>query len=289
MKKNEDTISVIVPFYRGNQYLKRLLTSIDMSARNINSIIEVVFVNDSPDESIKLPETIFKNVNIVIYNNIINLGIHKTRCKGLTLSSGNWIVFLDQDDELVADGFSTQIVMANAADIVVGNGLYQCGTKRTKIFKNKQTMNYLIQKERFVEIRNLIPSPGECLIRKDAIPEVWIQQPLNNNGADDWFLWLLLFSEKRKFTCNDKLVYVHNETDGGNLSYDLDKMKKSCDEMLEKLKILHSLSPQETKKLERAINFKYLQDTKKIQSFDWLYYIDVVMRNSIYKIHIKES
>lgn len=287
MNTKSGEVSIIVPFYKGNKYLKRLLSSISNAAQNSNCIFEVILVNDSPDEEIHLPDINSDFINIIILKNPYNLGIHKSRCNGLSKATNDWVIFLDQDDEVIAEGLKDQFKLRYDADVVVGNGLYQHGKAREKIFKSYKDMNYLIQKKRFVEIRNLIPSPGECLIRKTIIPQTWIQNPLVVNGADDWYLWLLLFCDNRKFICNEKLVYIHNETGGGNLSYDLDKMKKSCDEMYKKLKENNILNVDELKKLKRAIDFKYLQDTSKIRILDWFYYIDVVWRNIKYKLFMR--
>lgn len=287
MNTKSGEVSIIVPFYKGNNYLKRLLTSINKAAQNNNCIFEVILVNDSPDEKIHLPDSSLDYINIIILNNPHNLGIHKSRCNGLLKATNDWIIFLDQDDELIAEGLKDQIILGHAADVVVGNGLYQYGDIRKKIYKNRKDMNYLIQKKRFIEIRNLIPSPGECLIKKDIIPKMWIQNPLVDNGADDWYLWLLLFSKNRKFVCNKELVYIHNETEAGNLSYDLDKMKKSCDEMYKKLKENNIFNANELKRLKRAINFKYLQDTNKIHIYDYFKYFDVVLSNIKYKLYLK--
>ena len=143
-------------------------------------------------------------------------------------------------------------------------------------------MDYLIQKKRFIEIRNLIPSPGECLIRKTAIPKLWIDSPIKHNGADDWLLWILLFQNGCKFQYNEKMVYVHNDSDGQNLSLDLEKMYISAMEMYEFLK--NQLKDTELNSLRDAIQFKFLQDSGKLQIKDIWLYRKTIYNNLIYKI-----
>ena len=228
-------LSVIVPFYHGNQYLKRLFTSIEsVYIKHAKTVEwEVILVNDSPEETIQLPET---DLPVKVITNQKNLGIQGTRLHGLYEASGDWILFLDQDDELVADGFQKQLQCTESADVVVGNGIYRLGKYNQSVFPNLKAMEYLIQEKQFIEIRNLIPSPGECLIKRERIPEIWINTQMQHNGADDWFLWLLLFKEKAVFVCNEQLVYIHNDTGGGNLSADYDKMRASSEEMVGILK-----------------------------------------------------
>ena len=279
------TVSVVVPFYKGNQYLERLLSSINRIARKKKGMVsfEVIIVNDSPGVKVELPVLDDCQIHIQVQENLRNMGIHGARINGLNYAGGEWILFLDQDDELIEDGFERQLQLTATADVVVGNGFYQYGEENRPIFKNLGAMKYLIQKKKFIEIRNLIPSPGECLIRRTAIPEVWTKAPMVRNGADDWFLWLLLFAEGRAFACNEQYVYIHNNVGGQNLSLDLDKMHESSLEMFELLNNNESLTRRELKKLRRAIEFKYLQDAKKLKASDCFRYMKVIADNVIYK------
>lgn len=276
-------ISIIVPFYRGNQYMNQLFASINHVANTISEKVkfEVIIVNDSCDVEIILPSNI-NHIDVSIYKNESNIGIQKTRINGLKHAKGDWIIFLDQDDELLAEGFDEQVMLTREADIIVGNGLYQYGTTKKPIYKNKNIMEYLIQKKHFIEIRNLIPSPGECLIRKSVIPKLWIDSPIKHNGADDWFLWILLFQDKRKFQCNEKMVYVHNDSDGHNLSLNLENMYISAMEMYEILK--NQLKHNELNSLRDSIRFKFLQDSGKLQIKDIWLYRKTIYNNLIYKI-----
>lgn len=287
MKKNKEIInvSIIVPFYDGNIFLPRLFLSIDSVVAKFAHManFEVLIINDSPQIPVEIPKCGFE---AKVINNAQNSGIQKSRINGLKKATGEWIIFLDQDDELVCDGFQRQIELTSQADVVVGNGIYMLGETEKLIYSNGAVMSYLIQKENFLKIRNLIPSPGECLIRKEAIPVSWTENYLENNGADDWMLWILLFFKSAKYNCNDEIVYIHNDTDGGNLSSNLSKMKESCLEMIRVLSKKKLISEGEVKKLYRAVNFKFLQDTKKLNMCFLIRYADVVLHNIIYKIKI---
>lgn len=143
-----------------------------------------------------------------------------------------------------------------------------------------------MQLPRFIQVRNLIPSPGECLIKRESIPKEWIENPLKKNGADDWLLWILLFKSKVRVECNPELVYIHNDTNGNNLSSDLEKMKESACEMYELLENNRYLNKQEKQDLKNGIMFKYLQDTGKLQAKDLCKYCNSIIANIDYKIHV---
>ena len=153
--------------------MERLLNSVEQVANTVRgkAEFEVLFINDSPGVDVVLPDYNYNGFDIRVYNNEVNMGIQKTRAKGANLACGQWIIFLDQDDELISEGFINHIRLMKNADVVVGNGLYQYADKKVRIYENLRTMQYLIRKKMLIEIRNLIPSPGECLIRKDTIPK----------------------------------------------------------------------------------------------------------------------
>lgn len=254
-------ISIIIPFYKGNEYLERLFTSIKNVSSSINKNFEVIIVNDNPGEKVFIPEN---ELDVVLIENENNLGIQGARINGIKHSTGDWILMLDQDDELVEEGFKNQIELAKNADVVVGNGTYILGAINKTIYKNLKCMKYLIKRERFIEIRNLIPSPGECLIRKECIPHIWLDNKLIKNGADDWMLWLLLFGNGARFICNELPVYIHNDAGGNNLSADLVKMRESSLEMAQIIYSKDCLTLSEYNTLIYSINFKYFQDTKQL-------------------------
>lgn len=288
--KNTDRIavSVIVAFYKGNQYMERLFNSIIKVAEGMKdkATFEVILVNDSPGIEIELANMVQQLEEfggcVKILKNDHNSGIQQTRVNGINGASGEWILILDQDDELVVDGFKSQLELTRSADVVVSNGLYQYGDQMKPIYKSQKAMNYLIQKERFIRIRNLIPSPGECLIRKTVVPLTWMESPLKCNGADDWLLWILLFQEGRRFACNDQIVYIHNDVGGQNLSLDLEKMHRSAIEMCKVLK--EKLGAVEWRRLRRTVEFKYLQDTGRLGVIGWWKYRRCVLDNMFYKV-----
>ena len=284
-----EPITVIIPFYKGNIYIESLIKNILYIKNNTKAnITDIIFVNDSPWVEVELPvlDKTFP-IKIVVLKNNKNSGIQKSRVRGLRECATPLVIFLDQDDCLIADGFDSQVEAIGNADIVVGNGLYQFGERYKPIYKNEEVMKYLIQKKKFVEIRNMIPSPGCCLLRKESIPSEWMGSCLKINGADDWLLWLLMFDNKNKFAFNIENVYQHNSTESGNLSFDLDKMHKSCLEMIEILKMNDKLTDKERKTLFYAIEFKYFKDIKGYTVCNKKYllkFIKPFFQNIVYKI-----
>lgn len=57
--------------------------------------------------------------------------------------------------------------------------------------------------------RNPIASPGQVLLRKESIPDIWMDNILKHRGGDDWLLWLCMLSEECTFSLNQDILYEH--------------------------------------------------------------------------------
>ena len=101
-------VSVIIPFYKNNQLLMNAINSvINQKFKNF----EIIIINDNNIEKninfLKKIKKISKKIKI-IYNKK-NLGAGLSRNKGIKLSKGKYIAFLDSDDEWMKNKLSEQI------------------------------------------------------------------------------------------------------------------------------------------------------------------------------------
>lgn len=116
-------ISIIIPLYNAEKYIAKCLDSIKIqSYKNL----EIIVINDkSKDNSWSVLNQYVSehlNINFVIINNEINLGLSKTRNKGIELATGDYILFMDNDDTLVDELSLQHFIDAteNDPDIVIG-------------------------------------------------------------------------------------------------------------------------------------------------------------------------
>lgn len=238
------TISFIIPLFKGNKFLSKILENIEMVSKYINNNanynIELVLVNDYPD--CKVDEKVAFNYidNIVVCNNQENVGIHASRIKGLDLSSGEYICFLDQDDH-IDETFGWKMIskaLETDADVVLCNGIYR---DNRKIYNNTNEIYTAISKQYFKSLISII-SPGQALIRKSAIPMEWKTNILKENYCDDAFLWCLLKNKDAKFEFVDEVLYFHNE-DGRNQSFHWNNNARALEELktvVNTKKLLHT-------------------------------------------------
>ena len=96
-KSKSPIITVIVPIYNSEPYIKKVIRSI----QNQNFLdIEIILVNDlSTDNTLKIIEKLqTEDPRIEIINNEKNMGILYSRCLGVLNAKGKYIVPLDHDD-----------------------------------------------------------------------------------------------------------------------------------------------------------------------------------------------
>lgn len=117
-------ISVIIPVYNGQDFIVRCVESVIQQINFDSRDVEILLLNDgSPDDSLTLIEGLqSKYSGIVKAFNQPNMGVAKTRNKGIGIATGTYTMFIDQDDYLDNDYLRTFYDAAEKGsyDIVVG-------------------------------------------------------------------------------------------------------------------------------------------------------------------------
>ena len=253
-------ISVIIPFYKGNKYLHELKKILEKACKRYAKKIEVILVNDSPDVivDLKLIESDYYELIVMKHNR--NQGIHQARVTGAKKARGTYLLFLDQDDKIGEYFFKEMAETLDedrSADFAFCNGTFTDEDGKKKLILNSYGKVLAAKKcNAYFKVGNLLASPGQCLIRKNRIPEVWITNIMKTNCADDLFLWLLLLKHGKAIYVN-KLLYEHINT-GENTSRD--KMKGYLSN-IEVCDILETTNEFSIKKIRKFRN-KYIKKYK---------------------------
>ena len=101
---NNIDLSIIVPVFNVEGYLKRALDSILMQSSPIN--YEIVLIDDgSSDNSGVICDEYQNNFSNVCVRHIENNGVSEARNLGISLSRGNYLFFMDPDDFVSEDFF----------------------------------------------------------------------------------------------------------------------------------------------------------------------------------------
>lgn len=294
-------ISIITPLYKGESYIESLIQMIGdcnkaLQREDPDNWIEFLLINDSPqnEEGVyqkKISEWAGKTglKRVSYFENSCNQGIHQSRINGLREAKGEFVLFLDQDDRLESEAIKELFkvwTQKQYCDMVVSNGFRCYSEQKVPIYSRKIGIKMTTWKWIYIYGTDVIFSPGQCLIRKAAIPKEWQENILYKNGCDDFYLWLLML-EKRSGICYiDKKLYYHMETNE-NYSNSSDKMENSYLTMCDLLKKVPYIPKQHIKILQRRLIVKKIiksntQFLKKINMI--LKNIDIIMAIIVYKL-----
>ena len=89
-------VSIIIPYYKKQSYIKKTIYSI---LNQSYQKFEIIIVNDEPGKlSKKILSTLKKkDKRIKIINNTKNIGAGRSRNKGINVAKGKYIAFIDSD------------------------------------------------------------------------------------------------------------------------------------------------------------------------------------------------
>ena len=226
---NMKRVSIITPFYRGKNYLLGLTENISKCSKYTDDsvYIEWVISNDDPDNPLYFVPQVEAD-EIKILNTKVNRGIQGARVEGLKKASGDYILFLDQDDCIAENWISSQLEEIKEADAVVSDWIED--GKSVYNTRIRPSLEDSIKKEYNINYRcGFIP--GQVLIKKDSIPLIWQNRILSTSYCDDYYLWVSMFSSGCVFRSNPNTTYEH-VINGYNQSMKRDLWVKSLHELL---------------------------------------------------------
>lgn len=271
-------ISIVIPIYKGSGYIPYWIDKVSKNASYLSELnlkCELILANDFPEEPLIATDYTTDGFHLEVLNSGKNQGIHGARVYGLEHAQGEWIVFLDQDDWITDDYLVKQKMCIEDADAVVCNGYSQffCNPICTYIYADEEEQKNVMDLSYYISTGNPIYSPGQVMIKKNAIPNLWCQNRIKENGADDYLLWMLMLREEKKFTLNEKKIYTHVDH-GSNASNDLMSMVNSIDAVKELL-VKHNLLNHTEKDMIEKREAAYVSSIRRIGVFTtydyWLY------------------
>lgn len=119
------TVSIIIPIYNVAPYIERCLKSvIDQTYQNI----EIILVNDcTPDNSMEIVQKVIdgfsREYEIKICNHNVNQGLSSARNTGFEESKGDYVYFLDSDDDIAPTAIENLLKLSQKynSDFVLGD------------------------------------------------------------------------------------------------------------------------------------------------------------------------
>ncbi len=155
-------ISVIIPIYNGEDFIKDCLDSVcDQSMRDL----EIIVVNDGcTDDSMKIVRSYaVKDPRITVCEHERNLGLFQARITGVKASHGDYIAFVDADDTVSFDWFRMlyNTAVKSGAELTIGQFLCDYGND-AKTFYNLDPLRQSIALDGDEVFRAFISQEGTC-------------------------------------------------------------------------------------------------------------------------------
>ena len=221
-------ISVVIPSYNRKEFLKR---SIDSVINQTKKPFEIIVVDDGSTDG---TETMIKSdYDFVKFIKQKNKGVSAARNIGIKVSIGEWICFLDSDDEWKKDKLEKQInamksnpgyKFFHSNEIWIKNGI-RINQKK----KHKKYGGDIFDK--CLDMCRI--SPSSVMIDKTVFDEVG-----NFNEdlvvCEDYELWLRICDKYRVFFIDEPLIIKYGGHQG-QLSYSIESIENHRIKALEHL------------------------------------------------------
>lgn len=204
-------VSVVIPVYNVEEYLPKCLDSV--CGQTLKEL-EIICVNDcSPDRSIDiLREYEARDGRVKVIDFPRNRGVASARNAGMAAATGEFIGFVDPDDEV--DGNFYETLYRKAVDL--GADIAKGGRKHVE-FDGTETVDELNEKIRFSKAY-FSASFWSAIYRRSIIHENDITFPTGIFIGEDLVFQVRCVMAARKLVTSDKVFYRYYKREGSAVS-----------------------------------------------------------------------
>lgn len=209
---NKPEISIVMPIYNRQQYVK---SAIDSILNQTFTNFEFIIVNDgSTDSTLEILQS-YKDERLVIINNEVNKGIVYSRNRGLKAARGNFIGMFDSDDIALPNKFEIQHkFLTNNPEFAMVGAWVRWIDENGKLLKKKWKLH---KPDKYIPAIMLFRNyfvQSTILIKKEAIPQGGYSTGFDI--VEDSKMW---FDVSRKYkVANIHKYLVHYRVHSGNIS-----------------------------------------------------------------------
>lgn len=276
-------ISVIVPVYNSEKYLKRCIESIEMQTY---SNIEIILINDgSTDRSLNVCKELSKRYKNIIYKSQSNSGPSVARNTGISLANGEYITFVDSDDTIKANMYEDLVkkledecadIISCNYDIIFENGRVVYGNNNgdCEIFDTKEKI-----KKAFFYNRISGISVWNKIFKREIVKDIEFNVNLKHY-EDKVFLYQTILNSKKIIRYDiSRYCYTKNETSLSSKKFDISYMDildaqniikdisgndliSQMDEMITKLNLIKMMNVSAQYKIYKDVYREMCKDIK---------------------------
>ena len=207
-------ISIVIPVYNGARYIEGLFENL-VRQKISRQAFELVFVDDgSSDESLKLLNSLSGNEKLsVSVHSQANSGVSAARNAGMLSANGDFITFIDVDDFVTDDYFSTleMAVEENDFDVFVFNSLQknENADMNTK-FSDLQVSS--IAKSDMLHKMCVNPTAYgvvNLLLKKEFVSGCGLQFQIGYKYYEDYDFIYRAFGQADRIIVTEKILYFY--------------------------------------------------------------------------------
>ena len=195
-----DLVSVITPYYKKKKFISQTINSVLQQTYNNFELI-IIYDDENYSDLVFIKKIIKKDKRVKIIVNKKNIGAGKSRKKGIELSKGKFLAFLDADDYWNRNKLKEQISFMNKNKIKISHTSYFIIDSTNRIIGNRKALD-----------RNHTQLLSSCDI---GLSTVILDKKLitkninfaNIKTKEDYVLWLkitlnknIIFAFKKNFT-----------------------------------------------------------------------------------------
>ena len=175
---NEILISIIVPIYNVEEYLRECLESI---RKQTHQLLEIILVDDgSEDNCLEICYEYAKNDNRIIVIHKKNGGVSSARNEGLKRASGEYIGFVDPDDTIEPQMYEEML-----NDILANN--VQMYVSTSYLINQEEAYNAILNKKIYTKMEAIIEllhmnfpsSLWPCLYKSNIISNIYLNETIH--------------------------------------------------------------------------------------------------------------
>ena len=214
-----ELVSIITPYYKKKKYIELTINSVlQQTYKNFELII---IYDDQNKEDLNLLKNLTKkDKRIKLYINKKNLGAGESRNKGIKLSQGSLIAFLDSDDLWTRNKLKKQIFFMKKSLVDISHTSYHIINSDNKIIGSRRAkdMNYKLL------LSSCDIGLSTVIMKKEIITNKI--KFANINTKEDYVFWLkITLNNKKIFALKNKLTKWRKLDNSLSSS----KLQKLCD------------------------------------------------------------
>lgn len=204
-------ISVIIPIYNTGKLLNRMLQSIQKQSYKD---LEIILINDgSTDESEQECKKAEINDERIRYFYQENAGVSSARNYGMKLAQGEYIAFLDSDDEIDTNYFEQLLIACKNTDIAVCNLIVESNNKEelSRFEMNNQILTSTEALNQLLTRKGINSGPCAKLFRKKIIEDLYFP---DLKVYEDILFVKDAFKKAKKVSVINSVAYHYYQNEG---------------------------------------------------------------------------